>query len=125
MKETTPRLTEKEAQIMRLLWEHGPMTVRTMLGYYPAPAPHFNTVSTTVRILEEKGFAGHTAEGNTYRYFAAVGAEHFGERSLAQVVRNFFSNNYASVVSSLVRQEKVSADELREILRAIEEGKEE
>lgn len=45
-------LTEKELVIMRMLWEHGPMFVREMLEIYPEPKPHFNTVSTIVRILE-------------------------------------------------------------------------
>lgn len=52
-------LTEKELVIMRMLWEHGPMFVREMLEIYPEPKPHFNTVSTIVRILEDKGHVGH------------------------------------------------------------------
>ncbi len=49
-------LTEKEAPIMQMLWEHGPMFVREMVELYDEPRPHFNTVSTQVRILEEKGW---------------------------------------------------------------------
>ena len=105
---------------MSLLWERGPMFVREMLPLYDEPRPHFNTVSTTVRILEEKGYVGQEAVGASHRYFAAAKPEDFRERSLAQVVRNYFNNSYASAVSALVEQEKISVDELRRIIETIE-----
>lgn len=52
------RLTVKEEEIMRIFWEHGPMFVRELLSFYDEPKPHYNTVSTLVRGLEEKGFRG-------------------------------------------------------------------
>lgn len=121
MKNSSKKLTEKEALIMNLLWEHGPMFVREMLGHYPEPRPHFNTVSTTVRILEEKGYVGHEAVGASHRYMAIAQPEEFRSRSLAQLVRSYFNNSYASVVSALAEEEKISADELRDILKTIEE----
>ena len=56
----TLKLTEKESEIMSMLWETGGMFVREMLERYPEPKPHVNTVSTTVRILEEKGYVEHS-----------------------------------------------------------------
>ena len=50
------RLTAKEEEIMQMFWEHGPMFVRELLAFYEEPKPHYNTVSTLVRGLEEKGF---------------------------------------------------------------------
>ena len=116
-------LTEKEAAIMKLLWERGPMFVREMLEFYPEPKPHFNTVSTTVRNLEEKGYVTHEALGGSHRYSAAVPPENFREKSLAEVVRNFFNNSYKSAVSALVEEEKISVEELREIIDLIEQKK--
>ncbi len=116
------KLTEKEAQIMTMLWERGPMFVREMLPLYDEPRPHFNTVSTTVRILEDKGYVGHEAVGSSHRYFAAVSPEEFRERSLAQVVKNYFNNSYAMAVSALVREEKISVDELRRIIEMVEKN---
>ena len=57
------RLTAKEEEIMRIFWENGPMFVRGLLAYYEDPKPHYNTVSTLVRGLEEKGFVGYTPYG--------------------------------------------------------------
>ncbi len=59
-------LTEKEGEIMNILWDHGPLFVREMLEYYPEPRPHFNTVATTVRILESKGYVAHDVFGTSH-----------------------------------------------------------
>lgn len=113
-------LTEKETIIMNLLWQHGPMFVREMLDYYPEPKPHFNTVSTTVRILESKGYVAHEEIGASHQFYAVAKIEDFRDKSLAEVIKNFFGNSYKNVVSALAQEEKISADELREIINMIE-----
>ena len=121
-KEKTRKLTEKESVIMRLLWEHGTLSVAQMLEYYDDPRPHFNTVSTTVRILEDKGFVGHKAEGNRFHYYAVARQEDFRERTLASVIKDYFGNSYKRAVSALVEEDKISVEDLREIIRMIETG---
>lgn len=113
-------LTEKETIIMNLLWQHGPMFVREMLDYYPEPKPHFNTVSTTVRILESKGYVAHEEIGASHQFYAVAKIEDFRDKSLAEVIKNFFGNSYKNVVSALAQEEKISADELRDIIDMIE-----
>lgn len=115
-------ITEKEMTIMKMLWDEGPLFVREMLARYPEPRPHFNTVSTTVRILEDKGYIAHEAIGSSYRYYAVVSREQFRDRSLKELVANFFNNSYKSAVSALVEEEKISVDELREIISLVESG---
>ncbi len=113
-------LTEKETPIMQMLWECGPMFVREMVELYPEPRPHFNTVSTLVRILEEKGYVGHEKLGNSHRFFAIAKKSDFSRRSLTDVIRDYFNNSYKSAVSALVEEEKISVEELREIIDLIE-----
>lgn len=113
-------LTEKEAFIMNVLWEHGPMFVREILAFYPEPQPHFNTVATTVRILEGKGYVAHEEIGASHRFYAIAKKEDFREKTLADVIRNYFGNSYKNVVSALAEEEKISADDLRDILSMIE-----
>ena len=121
----TKKLTEKEAEIMERLWADGPMTVRELLELYDDPRPHFNTVSTIVRILVDKGFVEHVGQKNgAYLYGASVKPADFGRRSLAQVVKSYFNNSYSSVVSALVKEEKISVEELREIIDMIEKHNE-
>ena len=107
---------------MKMLWNDGPLFVREMLERYPEPKPHFNTVSTTVRILEDKGYITHESFGNSYRYSAAVDSSIFRERSFRELVGNFFNNSYKSAVSALVKDEKISVDELREIIEMVEKS---
>lgn len=120
---TTLKLTEKESKIMTLLWDKGPMSVRTMLEYYDEPRPHFNTVSTIVRILEEKGYVAHETGGTAYKYYAVADKTDFRERSFSRLVKDYFNGSYKSAVSALVEEEKISADELREIIELIERKK--
>ena len=113
-------LTEKESYIMQMLWSRGPMFVKEMVELYPDPRPHVNTVSTTVRILEDKGYVAHESPGGSPPSLAVARMEDFRERSLADLVRNYFNNSYKSAVSALVEDEKISIDELREIIDIIE-----
>lgn len=120
-RQRTKSLTEKEAEIMERLWAKGPLTVRQLLEGYPDPKPHFNTVATVVRILIQKGYVAHVGEYNgAYTYGAIADASKFAERSLAQIVKSYFNNSYRSAVSALVKDEKISLDELREIIDMVE-----
>lgn len=107
---------------MKMLWEHGPLFVREMVELYPDPKPHFNTVATTVRIMEEKGYVGHEVLGSSHRFYAIANKDDFCRRTLAGVIHDYFDNSYRSVVSSLVKDEKLSVDDLREIIAMIEKG---
>lgn len=107
---------------MNMLWDNGPLFVREMVEIYPEPKPHFNTISTTVRILESKGYVAHEVLGTSHRFYAVAERSDFGDRSLADVIRNYFGNSYKSAVSALVKEEKISVDELREIIRMVERG---
>lgn len=113
-------ITEKEMVIMKILWQNGPMFVREILQHYPDPKPHFNTVSTTVRILEDKGYIAHEAIGSSYRYIAIAPEQQFRDLSFRELIANFFNNSYRSAVSALVEEEKISVDELRQIIELVE-----
>ena len=114
------RLTNKEKEIMDLYWQHGPMFVRELLEHYAEPRPHFNTLSTMVRLLEKNGFLGHRQFGNTYQYYPLVSEKEYGRSSLAGVIRNYFDNSYLSAVSSFVKEEKISVDEVKQLIEQIE-----
>ena len=103
-----------------MLWENGAMFVREMVELYPEPKPHFNTVSTLVRILEDKGYVGHEVVGTSHRFYAVAKKQDFRDRSLSDVIRDYFDNSYKSVVSALAQEEKISVEELREIIDLVE-----
>ena len=114
-------LTEKEAELMNMLWQKGPLLVRQMVDLYPDPKPHFNTVATTIRILETKGYVGHEVLGNSHRFFAIADKSEFRSKSIGDVIRNFFGNSYKLAISSLIEEEKISVEEVKEILKIIEQ----
>lgn len=116
------KLSKREREIMELLWELGPMFVREIREAYPEPRPHVNTLSTIVRILESKGYVSHEAYGSTYRYKATVSREEFGRNSLSGIVSSCFQNSYLRAVSTLVQEEKISVEELKELISQIEAG---
>ena len=117
------RLTAKEEEVMSYFWEKGPLFVRELLSFYDEPKPHFNTLSTVVRGLEEKGFVGHKVYGNTYQYYATVSRDDYRRGTLRGVISKYFDNSYLGVVSSLVQEEKISVDDLKELIKQVEEGR--
>ena len=117
-------LTAKEEEIVNYFWLKGPLFVKELLDFYNEPKPHFNTLSTIVRGLEEKGYLSHKAYGKTYQYYAAVSEEEFRKSTLKQVVRKYFNNSYLGVVSSLIEEEDISLNELKELIEKVERGHE-
>lgn len=118
------RLAPKEEEIMRLFWNNGPMFVRELLELYAAPKPHYNTVSTLVRGLEEKGFVAYKAYGNTYQYHPLISEADYKGSALEEVVTQFYDNSYLNVVSQLIENERMPLDELKSLIAQIEKGRE-
>lgn len=103
-------------------WEKGPLFVKEMLAFYEDPKPHFNTLSTIVRGLEEKGFLAHYTFGNTYQYYPVVSEEDFRKGTLRNVISKYFNNSYLNAVSSLVKEEDISLDELKQLIEEVEQA---
>lgn len=116
------QLTAKEEEIMGHFWEKGALFVKDLLDYYDDPKPHFNTLSTIVRGLEEKGFLNHNSYGKTYQYYPVVSAGEYRKQTLKEVVSKYFNNSYLGVVSSLIQEEDISLEELRELLYQVEQA---
>ena len=112
-------LSAREEEIMGFFWEKGPLFVKEIVEFYDGRL-HFNTLSTFVRGLEEKGYVGHRAFGNSYQYYAKVSRDDFKKKTLKGVISKYFNNSYLGVVSSLVREEEISLDELKELIREVE-----
>jgi len=117
------RLTKKEEIIMNLYWENGPMFVRELHDIYPEPKPHFNTLSTQVRTLESNGYLKHDTIGAYFRYKPAIDREQFSSLSLDTLIDKCFGKSYMNAVSSLVRDEKITVDELKQLIDQIQQEK--
>ena len=104
------KLTAKEEEVLGFFWKHGPLHVKDIVDMYDDPKPHFNTISTIVRSLEEKGYVGHEQKGKTYIYHSVVAQEDMGKKSLSAVVGRYFKNSYLRVVSSFVEDGNIPVD---------------
>ncbi len=121
MKRTaTYQLTSKEEELMQLLWEHGPISISKLLELYPEPKPHFNTISTVMRRLERKGFVGHNQVAGSFHYYAIARKEEFRNHRFGNFVKNYFGGSYFGAVSALVAEDKISAEELNELIKLVE-----
>jgi len=116
-------LTNREEEIMELFWEKGPLFVKDVIEFMADPKPHYNTISTIVRGLEDKGFVGHEQFGNTHRYFDIISREEFSRNTIKNMVGKYFNQSYASVVSMFVQEEKISLEEIQELIRQAENAK--
>lgn len=116
------KLTAKEEEVLGLFWKKGPLYVREIVELYEDPKPHFNTISTIVRALEEKGYVGHTPKGKSYQYYAVVAEEDMGKKTLSSIVGRYFKNSYLRVVSSLVEDGNIPVEDLRKLLDEVEKS---
>lgn len=116
------KLTPKEEEIMDYFWEKGPLFVKELRSFYQEPRPHFNTLSTIVRGLEEKGYVWHENLGKTYRYFALVSKDEFKQRTLKGLISKYFNNSYLRMVSTLVKEEDISVNDLKQLIQDVEKA---
>lgn len=117
---TMQKLTNKEEEIMQILWKLEKAFVKEVLAEITEEQPHYNTLSTIIRNLEEKGFVSHNAFGNTHQYFPIVKMEDYRKRFMNTAIDTYFDSSYKNMVSFFAKEEKISAEELREILGMIE-----
>ena len=117
------KLTNKEEQIMQVLWQLEKAFVKEVVAELPSPKPHYNTISTVIRKMEEKGFVKHNAYGNTHQYYPVISMEEYRKTYMQKTINNYFENSYKNVVSFFAKEEKISVAELKEIIRLIESKK--
>lgn len=116
------QLTKKEEEVLQILWQLKKAFVKEIVTAL-SNDNHYNTISTVVRNLEEKGYVSYTAFGKTHQYFPVITKEEYTKRFMNVAMKQFFDNNYKSLVSFFAKEEKISATELREILEIIEKKK--
>ena len=113
-------ITKAELQIMQVLWQKGSAFVNEILQDLEEPRPAYNTVSTVLRVLQNKGFVAYNSYGKTYQYYPLVTKESYTNRFMDRVVDNFFSG---SVKAMVTKKEKMSVQEIDELIKLLEENK--
>ncbi len=113
------KLTQKEEELMKILWRLKRAFVKDIIACYPAPRPHYNTISSLVRLLQEKGVIGFKAYGNTYEYFPLIQKEEYRKNFMSQVLKDYFDNSCQSAVAFFVKEKGLKPEELEEMIKLI------
>jgi len=116
-KEEKLELTRAEEEIMQILWEIQKGFVKNIVEKFPDPKPAYNTVSTIVRILEAKGFAGHTAYGKTHEYYPLINRDAYRKQYLNSMLNNYFGGSFRQLASFFMKHETLDLKEMEEILQ--------
>lgn len=116
------KLTNKEEEIMQALWKLKKAFAKEVQAELNH-AVHYNTVSTIIRNLEDKKYVGHQAYGKTHQYFPIITKEEYCSTFISKAMKQYFNDSYKNMVSFFAKEEKITADELREILKVIEKEK--
>ena len=117
------KLARREEQIMQVYWDLGKAFIKEVIPYLPDPKPHYNSVATMVKILEEKKFLDHDSVGNVFRYFPIVSKEEYQKHAMKDVVSQYFDNSYPRMLAFFAKEQNLSEDELNEILQMIKSNK--
>jgi BlaI family transcriptional regulator, penicillinase repressor len=113
-------LTRAEEQVMQVLWKIDRGFVKDILEHFDDPKPAYNTVSTIVRILQEKGFVTHKAYGRTHEYFPVVTKDEYSKSHLSTFVNDYFSNSFEKMVSFFAREKSISLQEMEDIMKIMD-----
>lgn len=117
------KLAKREEQIMQACWHLGKAFIKDIIAELPDPKPHYNSVATMVRILEEKGFLDHEALGNTFRYYPVITKEQYQTHAFDDIVKQYFNNSYSRMLTFFAKEQKISKEEINEILEFIKSQK--
>lgn len=113
------QLTKAEEEVMQILWSLNEGNVAAIVAQFPEPKPAVNTVSTIVRILENKEFVHHRKEGRGYVYYPLVEKATYSNQTMNKLMDNYFQGSFKSMVSFFVKNNEISTKDLEEILTQI------
>ena len=122
----SPTLTEAELRLMEVLWEKGPATVHQLLEALPGkPALAYNSVLTTIRILEKKSYVQHLKDGRAHVYQPLVGREEATRSEVRNLLGRFFKNSHELLMLNLIQNQSLDGEELKRLREILEQGRDE
>jgi BlaI family penicillinase repressor len=113
-------LTREEEQVMQVLWKIRKGFVKDVLEHFDDPKPAYNTVSTIIRILQDKGFVSHKAYGRTHEYYPIISKDEYSKSHMNSFVSNYFSNSFGKMVSFFAKENEISVKEMEEIMKIMD-----
>lgn len=119
-------LTKAEERIMQVFWKLKKAFVKDVIEELPDdPKPPYNTISSVVRVLEKKGYLGHTAYGKTHQYHPVVSKAAYRKMYMKKLLSGYFDNSPASLLSFMVKEENLSEEEIQKLKDIIDQSSDE
>jgi predicted transcriptional regulator len=112
-------LTKAEEEIMHVLWKLKEAFVKDIIAKMPKPKPAYNTVSTFVRSLQEKGFVGHEIHGKSHKYYPLITKESYTKKFMKGLVKNYFGGSYKQMVSFFTDEKNLSVTDLEQLIKEL------
>lgn len=116
-------LTRAEEDIMQVLWDLKKAFVKEIIAKMPSPKPHYNTVSTIITILVDKGFVGYKAYGKSYQYYPLVSKAAYSKRTMKKYLKGYFDGSFSNMVSFFAKEKDVNTEELENLLKEIKKSR--
>ncbi|MDB5277887.1 MAG: transcriptional repressor, CopY family [Ferruginibacter sp.] len=113
------KLAKREEQIMQVFWDLNKAFIRDIIPLLPDPKPHYNSVATIVKILEEKEFLERETAGNMHSYYPLIGREEYQKFALKDIVSQYFDNSYPRMLAFFAKEQKLTEKQLTEIVNII------
>lgn len=114
-------LTKAEERIMQVIWKLQKAFVKDIIDELEEELkPPYNTISSIVRLLEKKGYISYKAYGKTYEYFPAITKEDYTKTTFSKMFSGYFDSSPASLLSFMVKEEKLSAADIAELKALID-----
>ncbi|MHB1921452.1 MAG: BlaI/MecI/CopY family transcriptional regulator [Chitinophagaceae bacterium] len=117
------KLSKKEEEAMRAIWKLGSGFVKDFLEILPDPKPHYNTLSSTIKNLEKKGFVKGRKFGPIIQYSTLISEDAYKRNFLGGIVEHYFENSYQDLVAFFATDERINPEDLMEIIAMIENKK--
>ena len=117
------KLTKQEEEVMKHIWELSSCYVKDIVEELPEPKPPYTTVASVVKNLQRKGFVSAERTGNTYRYITKIDRDEYKRSFLGSVVKDYFKDSYKELVTFFTREQRLSPEDLKEIIDEIEKNK--
>ena len=117
------KLSRKEEELMQVIWDLDKAFVKDAIEHLPDPKPHYNTIATLMKRLEEKGYLAHHEYGGSYEYYPIVGKENYKHTFMKKVLNTFFDNSYLNMLAYFAKEEKIDAEQMKELVKMIGKDK--
>lgn len=114
------KLTFQEEELMLIIWQLKEGVIKDFLMQMEEPRPPYTTVASIVKNLEKKGYVEGKRYGNTYAYRPVIEESEYKTKFMSGVVRDYFADSYKELVAFFAKKQKISAEELKEIIDLIE-----